>query len=124
MQKFAFLTSSQLIGRLLLQSGKNTLKITVPELKCDFFPACLLLIFLGEPGLSYLFIYLFMHKGIWSGCMGECEWSLSMLLNASMTPYISHPHGEGAEISAKPLHTRPITALLDLLFVLASKDDK
>lgn len=53
MQEFAFLTSSPLMQNLLLQSGKNTQRTTAPELKCDFFQACLLLGFLGESGLIF-----------------------------------------------------------------------
>lgn len=52
MQEFAFRTSSPLRQNLLLQSGKNT-QSTAPELKCDFFQACLLLGFLGESSLIF-----------------------------------------------------------------------
>lgn len=45
----------------------------------DFFQACPLLGSPAEAG-SYFSV----HKGIWSGCMGECKCHLSVLLNASM----------------------------------------
>lgn len=56
------------------------------------------------PWRSWSCFFVCVHKGIWSGRMGECEWSLSMLLNASVTPCISLPHGEGADIRIATRH--------------------